>query len=578
MLFVCAECLFYKDQDKSYERSISMKKGKRIIAALLSALLITGTGPAPVIYDTGFSLTAYAAETVKTPAASLKSGTYTAETGKNITLSCGTEGADIYYSLNGSDYKKYTSKLSLTKNSELEIYASYKGIKSKTVSYSYKLKPEIAVSKKAGKYNSAITVKLSSAAKNVKFYYTLDGSAPTAKSAKYTSKGISLTKSCKLRVAAVKSGWTTNYYTGDYTIGTSAVTSDGILNDYNGKYFYSQMNSSEKKLYAAMFKGIANHEEDISFKDNKVTTETLNYVFELLRFENPQFFWLLDSYQYYYENDTGLAYSICPEYEYTKTQSKKMQASIDKKVTALRKKLRSCKTEYEKVLKIHDEIVNTTVYVYTGDFKQHNIYGTLVEKKAVCQGYANAFSYFCQLEGIQCVNVNGTAVGNDTEWHEWNRVKVDGKWYNMDVTWDDPILSTPNYKNIRYNYFLVPDSYIDDTTHFHRSQKKMSSGDYVTLFDPPVCTETAQNYFVKNNLVYSDFASAEAAIKAEIERAAKDGTRTAHITVASKEIYDQIFAARMDYNDFSKTFDGVKGLSDECNENMLLIEFDVIYK
>ena len=83
---------------------------------------------------------------------------------------------------------------------------------------------------------------------------------------------------------------------------------------------------------------------------------------------------------------------------------------------------------------------------------------------------------------------------------------------------------------------------------------------------------------MKNGLVYSDFASAEAAIKAEIERAAKDGSRTAQITVASADLYDQIFDARMSYNDYSKTFDGVKGLSDECNKNMLLIEFDVIYQ
>ncbi|MBQ8568239.1 MAG: chitobiase/beta-hexosaminidase C-terminal domain-containing protein [Oscillospiraceae bacterium] len=539
-----------------------MKKGKRIIAALLSALLITGTGPAPVIYDTGFSLTAYAAETVKTPAASLKSGTYTAETGKNITLSCGTEGADIYYSLNGSDYKKYTSKLSLTKNSELEIYASYKGRKSKTVSYSYKLKPEIAVSKKAGKYNSAITVKLSSAAKNVKFYYTLDGSAPTAKSAKYTSKGISLTKSCKLRVAAVKSGWTTNYYTGDYTIGTSAVTSDGILNDYKGKYFYSQMNSSEKKLYAAMFKGIANHEEDISFKDNKVTTETLNYVFELLRFENPQFFWLLDSYQYYYENDTGLAYSICPEYEYTKTQSKKMQASIDKKVTALRKKLRSCKTEYEKVLKIHDEIVNTTVYVYTGDFKQHNIYGTLVEKKAVCQGYANAFSYFCQLEGIQCVNVNGTAVGNDTEWHEWNRVKVDGKWYNMDVTWDDPV-GTPQI--LLHDYFLITDKQLD---------KDHVSLDWFPFGKNQKATSTSLNYFKKEGLTYyTDAKSAYNGILKQSSSNYKNGVYTTVVYCHFNEIYELfcMFEKSKVYDDFEKYGVYPSGMSFSYDANKFVL-------
>lgn len=538
-----------------------MKKGKRIVAALLSALLITGTGPAPVIFDTGFSLTAYAAESVKTPSASAKSGTYTVSTGKNITLSCGTKGADIYYSLNGSDYKKYTSKLSLTKNSELELYASYKGKKSKTVSYSYKLKPKITVSKKAGKYSSGITVKLSTAAKNVKFYYTLDGSTPTEKSTKYTSKGIRLTKSCKLRVAAVKSGWTTNYYTGDYTIGSSSVDSDGILNDYTQKYYYNQLNSTEKKLYATMFKAIAKNETDIYFKDNKVSEGTLGYVFQLLRFENPQFFWMVDSYHPYYENNSDLAYGVKLDYAYSKSESKKMQAVIDKKAAEFRKKLSSCKTEYEKVLKIHDLIVNTTEYVYTGLYEQHNLYGVLVDKKAVCQGYANAFSYFCQLEGIQCVNVNGKAAENDTEWHEWNRVKVDGKWYNMDVTWDDPV-GTPQV--LLHDYFLITDKQLD---------MDHVSMDWFPFGNAQKATSTDGNYFKNKGLPY--YTDSESAYKGIIKRAAsnyKKGVYTTFVYCHTRYIsdvydifdkeYDKVFAEFGKYkvypSEYSFYYDGNK--------------------
>ena len=82
---------------------------------------------------------------------------------------------------------------------------------------------------------------------------------------------------------------------------------------------------------------------------------------------------------------------------------------------------------------------------------------------------------------------------------------------------------------------------------------------------------------MKNGLVYNDYESADAAIKAEIERAAKDGSRTAQITVGSKDVYDKIYKDRMSYNTYAKGFDGVKGVSDECSEVMLLIEFDVIY-
>ena len=60
---------------------------------------------------------------------------------------------------------------------------------------------------------------------------------------------------------------------------------------------------------------------------------------------------------------------------------------------------------------------------------------------------------------IDCVLVTGTANGGG---HAWNQVKVDGKWYNIDVTWDDPIYYwggtlTPI---LVYDYFLVSDSVI----------------------------------------------------------------------------------------------------------------------
>ena len=69
----------------------------------------------------------------------------------------------------------------------------------------------------------------------------------------------------------------------------------------------------------------------------------------------------------------------------------------------------------------------------------HDAYGALVESHhyAVCDGYAKAFLLLCQKEGIDCVVVLGTAVSS-YENHAWNYVKMeDGKWYAIDVTWND---------------------------------------------------------------------------------------------------------------------------------------------
>lgn len=61
-------------------------------------------------------------------------------------------------------------------------------------------------------------------------------------------------------------------------------------------------------------------------------------------------------------------------------------------------------------------------------------YGALIDGVAVCVGYAEAFLVLAHLAGLEAVQVVGITDGNG---HAWNRVKIDGKWRNIDVTWND---------------------------------------------------------------------------------------------------------------------------------------------
>ena len=120
-------------------------------------------------------------------------------------------------------------------------------------------------------------------------------------------------------------------------------------------------------------------------------------------------------------------------------------------------------SEYDKVKAIHDYIINTTQYdvdgLESGDFAETSFsaVGVFVYGKAVCQGYAYAFELLCELVGIECEYVTGFGNGGD---HGWNQVKVDGVWYNIDLTWDDPIFKYNGViaPMLRYDYFLISDS------------------------------------------------------------------------------------------------------------------------
>ena len=109
-------------------------------------------------------------------------------------------------------------------------------------------------------------------------------------------------------------------------------------------------------------------------------------------------------------------------------------------------------TRYEKVKSIHDTIAKQVTY--DPNYDNANANGTAHEPTSVflepflpvCEGYAEAFKMLCDREGIPCLIVVGQGNGGG---HAWNYVKMeDGKWYAVDLTWDDKSL-------IYYDYFLV---------------------------------------------------------------------------------------------------------------------------
>ncbi len=144
----------------------------------------------------------------------------------------------------------------------------------------------------------------------------------------------------------------------------------------------------------------------------------------------------------------------------------KQEKKLDSKIKSILKALElENKTDYEKVKAIHDYIIKKTSYDTT--LKKHSAYNALIEKSAVCEGYTLAAYRLFTDAGISCRIIMGATAGGGT--HSWNIVKVDGKWYNIDLTWDDPITNTGE-SVLRYNYFLKNSK--DFSDHIRDSQYK----------------------------------------------------------------------------------------------------------
>jgi transglutaminase/protease-like cytokinesis protein 3 len=110
----------------------------------------------------------------------------------------------------------------------------------------------------------------------------------------------------------------------------------------------------------------------------------------------------------------------------------------------------------QKIKIVHDYLVDTIDYDADAGSNVYNIYGALVDKKAVCEGYARACKYILDDLGIPCIIACGVAKNSqgNTQSHAWNYVQIDGQWYALDVTWDDPVGTGRITDEIKYAYFL----------------------------------------------------------------------------------------------------------------------------
>lgn len=112
--------------------------------------------------------------------------------------------------------------------------------------------------------------------------------------------------------------------------------------------------------------------------------------------------------------------------------------------------------EEEKALIIHDYIVSHSEYDTT--YSTYNAEGIFMRGIGVCQSYAFAYMYIMNALGIECHFVPSTEMG-----HAWNLIRVDGSYYHVDCTFDDPV--TDRFGLASHRYFLLSDAAISQNGH-----------------------------------------------------------------------------------------------------------------
>ena len=163
----------------------------------------------------------------------------------------------------------------------------------------------------------------------------------------------------------------------------------------------------------------------------------------------------VESWTWWIDTATG-EYTVQINYSFDTAELRRMRAETEIKADEAAQQIyRPNMSEYDLVLAVNDYLCGSVYYSTDDPYPPvtHTAYGALIDGCAVCDGYSCAAKAIFDRLGVECDFVIGVCTNGGG--HAWNLVKIEGNWYQLDITWNDCISG--------YDFFLVTDDYMKDS-------------------------------------------------------------------------------------------------------------------
>ncbi|MBQ8107890.1 MAG: hypothetical protein IJ129_03990 [Ruminococcus sp.] len=287
------------------------------------------------------------------------------------------------------------------------------------------------------------------------------------------------------------------------------------------------MDEEHKHTLEEIYWGIMNHEEHIGLV-NELPREDVDQLMEII-VECVPAIDHIDKLFYFTLTDDDTVLGVSFTYKYDLQEDQQRKDILEQKAQEILMHLPDG-SDFEKFKYIHDQIVLGCTYSDTKNSDEYTAYGCLVTGEAVCEGYGKALCMLCERAGIDCLPVLGNAMDNETGEvmpHLWNLVKLDGEWYETDVTWDDPEAGKDS-DVIGYENFAITDEEM-------WKNHTVSPNDYMHY---PACNSVECNYYIHNGW----YCGADVSLWDASERALLDsleaGDGEMRLKCGSSEMYE----------------------------------------
>lgn len=240
--------------------------------------------------------------------------------------------------------------------------------------------------------------------------------------------------------------------------------------------------------------------------------------------DHPEVFWIKTNCTFITDNNSTIVY---PFFTMNNDERNFAKAQLENKLKLFESNAPSGASALELEKYAHDYLIDNCNYSKEAAKSTEVVgnssdaYGALIEGSAVCEGYARAFSLLCNWLGLDCVCVLGVG---DNEYHMWNCVLLDNKWYQVDPTWNDNNDKNNNEPFASSLYFNLDDK---DMYNDHTPSKlfsELSDDEYVANnYDAnvflPECSSTAYRYYPYKCAELSNLDNADNIVTAIAESA-----------------------------------------------------------
>ena len=262
-----------------------------------------------------------------------------------------------------------------------------------------------------------------------------------------------------------ESGTVSLYQEGNYDTNEGDYRSATLTDPYAEaeNYVYTQLLAGSDDIFVGQYYDVP-HEIVSQFYTNVIN-------------DHPDLFFVTSSYNSNYYTVKKTIAHIIPTYALTGNEIDVARSVFEAGVSDALSQVDDSMNDVQKALVLHDYLCDISTYPDIGDYIPetdsytkdrdiyHSAYGVFYDGNVVCAGYSLAYSYLLNQVGVPCRYVSSSTMS-----HAWNRVMIDGEWYNVDVTWDDIDFQMRKllHGSSAHQFFMRSDTYfMSDMGHAH---------------------------------------------------------------------------------------------------------------